>query len=309
MMHKIFNFKTIKKAFVVSFSRVFILYLLFALVHGLFVDAYKMKFKTLHHMRPNSFDVISKYSSAPKVVPRKKVLEYLNYFKKIEKYTNMDTESFVMIGFCYHLLNNNKMAEKYFQKSLKLNLSNFWARYNLGALCFQRKDYQKAAESLEKAITITMKKNIDYLSTSRLYYMFETDPNQFIFLIKNGLKEGYRDSFKMLVFSYQKLEDYKAMRKLAISAIAFGVGDQDLFYYLAGLASFHMKEYKSAVGLFAKTLETNPRHAMAYYYSSLCFSRLKNYELANNFLNKATYLKQSKQDTSSYSEFVGLRVF
>ena len=116
------------------------------------------------------------------------------HFRKVVMQDEYNSEAFNLLGECCMAIGLNKQAEPFFAKAAKLDPLNLKAISNLGALYFDKKNYEKAAIILQQ----WLKEYRDQLQ-----------------LIDQGIEEQ-KDAvhfINMLGKSYQKLKNYDRARE------------------------------------------------------------------------------------------------
>ena len=86
---------------------------------------------------------------------------------------------------------------------------------------------------------------------------------------KNNYKKVYKDIYTLLIITNYFMSDYNEMLKTAVFSIKTGLSDKENYYY-AGLAWYHLKNYKQAL-IYFKNAEVNGyKNIETIYYMERC---------------------------------------
>ncbi len=294
-------------------KRVVILYVVMFLIAYAVFDKKKVKaqnkVKELNEFYVNP-DYLAYVFKNQKNFDKEELKKQVKYYEKINQYMPSRSAAYGLLGFCHYHLGNYDKAIDYYNKAIYLNPDFFWFWYNLGVVYFKNDQYQEAAVSLGKAVTSDVGKTSQFVQESKVYRPILsaqriTDREQ----LKNQLKEGYRDCYKMLILSQLQLKNYAEVVRIAEYATSSGFSEEDFFYYYLGITAFKLKQFKKAVFYFQECLNKNSHHAEAYYHLGLSLKALGHEKQSVIFLERATHVHKINGPTPSVKEEIRLNIY
>jgi Tfp pilus assembly protein PilF len=263
---------------------------------------------TLSRLQP-PYDYLTKFAEGKVPFDRKQLLAYRLFFSQLLTVLRDRPDGYGMLGFCeYHLGNTDKSVEAY-KKAIERAPYFIWFHYNLGLIHYQKQDYEKAVDYLSEAVRSNAEVVLRFMLASKVYLdAMATVPN-FQQQFPQRLKDGYRDSYKMLVLSYFKLKRFNELVVIADVAVNQKLDDDGFFYYYLGVGAFQAQQFERAALYLREVLEKNPQSAEAYYYLALSFKALDKEDMAVSALQKAEILGQAKGPSYETIKNLRLRIF
>src|SRR6185503_5122654 len=251
-------------------TRTIILYIVLFAVSFALVDYTAIKnritIRTLNHNMPeNGFNYLIGLGEGQANVPIEEdtLKSYVRYYEKVVNYLPKLADAHGMLGFSYYYLNEPEKALKEYEKAGVLNPHFFFFQYNLGVIHFLRGDYAKAAGYFETArqkkaelALLAIKSGIEYQRA----LLGVTNLGE---LIMVKMKSAYTECYRLLVVSHLKQQHYKEVAAFSKEAIGLGLGHPEIFYYYAGVAAHHLKEYETSVHLLGQDIAIDPEYAEA----------------------------------------------
>lgn len=262
------------------------------LARHLILEREKVKSKaravTLNHMMP-SLAPLARSLDGSEAMTLDQYSLYAQYYAKVAEYMPDHPDAYGLLGYCYYHLGETDRSLEAFEKAAQIVPQFFWFSYDTAALYFQKGEYTKAARHLERALAARPEGMAVFLKASKLYRdIMQSAEGPLV--TQEKLRDGYRRGHQMLILSFQKLDMYPQMLASSMNAVNAGVGDQDLFYYYGGQASFEMKDYSQAVALLWESIQRSPERAEAYRYLGLSLRAMGNEETAAEALQTAARL-------------------
>ena len=298
------------KALKVLFKSVISLYIAVFLLLMIVVDREKVfshaRAATLSRFSP-SFDDLADTLENHKQFDPKKLREYVEYYEKVVEYTPGNAEAYALLGFFYYHSGKYKKAIALFRKSIKLNPRIFWFYYNLGTIHFKLGQYDQAVIAFKKALLTNPSDTTTLISSSRIYlpiFLARLKSHNDIDVEQKVLSQfqwGYQECSRLLVLSYDHLEDFKQLINYAAEAMQASFFDPEIFYH-AGRAAYQLKEYEKAVFFFQECVKEDLNNSDAYYYLGLSLKELNHPSLSQAALQKAAYLRATQDAAFSKKE-------
>ena len=190
-----------------------------------------------------------------------KIEEALSHFLKALEFTPEEEHSdvYLYLGLCEANLGEYALAIDYLKKA---NIWNYNAYFYLGFSYFQQKDYLKAHDALEKALSLNPPLE-DKLSIA-LY----------------------------LATTYRELQMFEKAIVLLQELIKLAPEVREI-YNLMGICYFKTHKYKVASEYFKKAISLAPDSAIDYANLALCLKALERKEEAKFYCQKALSLNPS----------------
>ena len=276
-----------KDCFTLILQRCFILYVLAAVVFLGLINHKKVIYKTLDRWQRSPEHLIE--FARGKVPFNLFRLRYdIRYYQNLIKVAPNLATAYSDIGFCYYYLGELDKAIAYHKKAISLDPKLFGLHYNLGQIYFQKGNIKEAVKSFEKAIEVGF--DAHSLQT-RVITPFEKGDSAELGDNAVILQKGYSQCYQMIIKGYEQLNDYQNILVKSIEAIKTNPGNEDIFYYYAGLASFKLKDYKNAAVFLIESLKLNPKRVETYHYLGLVFHETGKEETSQEILKEEKRLE------------------
>ena len=248
------------------------------------------KAESLSRLTP-PMDYFAEFVNKKEGFDRKKTEDCIYYHRRvIDIIPTQRAEAYTMLGFCYERAGENAKAIDAYLRSLKFNPSYFWSDYNIGALYYNQKNYEKARFYLERATAQDPVRASLIPLMSKVYRDVMAGPAAKGFDIGESLAQGYQRAFILLVLCSQQLRDYPFMLATALHASGRGRGGDQVFFYYAAVAAYEMGSFDKAVALLQKFLGVSPNSTEGMHYLALSLRAMGQEEAAKGVLAKADRL-------------------
>ena len=281
-------------------SRAIVLYFAVFLLSTTFIKYQKLKMdaelRLLNQLMPTNFVYLVETIEKKGSTGKKEIIIYRNFFDEMVKHFPETPDAYTLLGFCYYYENKKDLAIATLKIAVKKSPEYFWNYYNLGVIYFKDDNYREAVKYLDKAIASDRAKALQFILNSTAVYRLVRSDNRISddelgWRFALGLQSAYR----LIILSHERLRNYADMSAYAQSALVAGVGAEETFYYYAGLAEYHMKNYDRALAYFQECLRRDADHPESYYYVGLILKAKGDRENAARVLNRSEFLKQARQ--------------
>ena len=229
---------------------------------------------------------------------RYKLDQCVKYHKSIGRlYPSESSEAYQMMGFCYALSGDLANAEKTYGIASEIGRGPvyFWPDYNLGVIAYQKGDYGKAVDLLQKALEKETKINTLLWGNSAVFYFVRSsDPKLMDYDIMGSLNESRMRAYFLLLESLIHLEKYKSLSAVAYLGLKENPKEAGMFYYYAGLSSFYKKDYEAAYETLELATMANPHNSNALVYMGKCLEIIGKKDTARIFMQKAGQIRQAE---------------
>ncbi|MBL8013031.1 MAG: hypothetical protein JNN05_04210 [Candidatus Omnitrophica bacterium] len=301
------NLKAVR--FFNSVWRVWILYAFALAVIFLFLDHKTARFHsygaTLSRLQP-SYEYLTKYNDGKAAYDRQELLAYRLFFSRLVSILPQRSDGYALLGYCQHELGDTQAAIASLKKSADAVPPFLWFNYNLGYMYFEVKDYSHAIEYLNKAVQGNSEIAFKYMKTSKLYLdaiaTISGFPEQFPSRVRNGL----RDSYKLLVLSYFYSKQSQEMVGAAQMAINLKLDDDGFFHYYLGIIAYYSGQLEASVMYFQKAIALDSQAADNYHFLALALKDLGRQDLAMAVMKQSQQYSQTKG--SDYGQLKNIRL-
>lgn len=101
---------------------------------------------------------------------RNKIRYYADYYEHLLEVFPSLWETYGLLGYCYHYLNNDPKAIKFLQIAIQRYPDYFWNYYNLAAIYINESRYQEAYDLLGEASNLNPMTSVKQMVTSHYVY-------------------------------------------------------------------------------------------------------------------------------------------
>ena len=263
---------------------------------------------TLSRLMP-SFEYLKQLAAGSAKIDRKELKEYAYYYEIVNEYMPRP-DALGVLGYIYFHLGQDKKAVTCFLKAAAADPQSFSFHYNLGVIYFNRGFYAEAVESLKKALDTSVDVNMSYITSSKIYYPFLGSQEDLAYRLKEHLRKGSYNAYRLLISGSLYRKDYQSMLYYATAGISSAVDKDKDFYYFAGLAAFHLKQYKQAAMFFKECIAANPDDSNALYYLGLSLRALGEERAAEGVLASIKKINQSGSNMKEIKpDLIPLHIF
>ena len=199
-------------------------------------------------------------------------------------------DAYFNLGRLYNARGMQEEAIRLFSKVMGLD-SRYWGVYNeLGLIYNKTNKNEKAIECFNRAIELNPNRVEAYTNLGMVYNKVGKKEDA-IKLYKKAIKLNsyYADSYYNLGNLYFKYGEKEKAIQLYCKAIELNPKDADAYNNL-GIIYRDEGNMEEAIRLFRNAIETEPNYALPYYNLSLTYFRMKQYDLAIEYCDKAKTL-------------------
>ncbi len=238
--------------------------------------------------------------------------ECIYYHQKVAYFFPYQSpEANSMLGFCYYRYGRVDRAVQAYQRSLELNPVYFWSYYNLGVIAYNRKDYPRAYSYFRTATEQDMVKTMLIISQSKVYSDVIASDKAATqgYDVEKSVKSGYEKAYIGIMATLFKAEKYAQLLQFSVKNASAKEQGQDIYYFYAGLAAFHLKVFDKAAVLLEKSIELNGQNADAFLYMGLCLQAGGRNDLAREYLSTAAALHRQYGSFANRHEVFDVQIF
>ncbi len=218
--------------------------------------------------------------------------EQVLYFKSVLQYMTSFSAAHEMLGVSYFYQGKVDQAEESLNKAVESNPETFWFYYNQGVFYYKKKDFAKSIESFQKALRCDPKKTIQFMASSKIYLpIFLASKLDLNNELSKRLREGYSWVYRFMIDSYLQQKDYQNVLNFAMIGIQSGLDRKGIYHYYAGMAAYHLKDFKTAVYYLQESMKQNPDYSETFYYLGLSVQAAGKEDIAHSLLERAKHLK------------------
>jgi tetratricopeptide (TPR) repeat protein len=180
----------------------------------------------LNNLQPQPKDYFWELNIHQASVDKNKIRYYADYYEHLLHVFPSLRETYGLLGYCYHYLNDDPKAIKFLKMAIQDYPDYFWNYYNLGIIYIHESRYQQAADMLQKALKVDPMTSLKKMFASQMVYvpLLETNDKKAFVNVARHLKETYQSSFvlmKILDQAAYRKEMPEIMKKLNPEAYAF----------------------------------------------------------------------------------------
>lgn len=290
----------IKRIFAAVFLSWFFIYALTAVVIIKFTNFDLIKTKKLDFYNSDALyplDYLKKKAPYDKV----RFSAALHYYKILTEVSSRSSRAWGTLGLCYYYLGSIKQAENCYQKAVLLTSPEYFEfHYDLGIFYFRQGKYMKAAELFKEAIQRAEERLKQTTFSWASEQGMDAQSSAFMRFVMVQTSTAYVNANKMLIVCYDKLGSFSEEKKTAVNVLRLQFSSEpEVFLYFAGLASFHLNDYKESEAFFYQCLSKNPNFTLAYHYLELIYKTTHRDGMVEQVSQQARSLK----DLKSLSEF------
>ena len=196
--------------------------------------------KILTNLDYQSFAYLAQ--TPPQNLTQEKLKDYVYFYKNLNGYLPEKSDALEILGYCYYYSGETDKALRAYQKTIRLNANSFEAHYNLAIIYYQKGDYDKARELLEKALAIAPEKALHNIRSSKIVYqsILKNTPYPNNYLSKE-IQNSYKNALALLVLSYYHLKDFKNLAQQAALGLMMQPEREEFFRYFLELGSKNSK--------------------------------------------------------------------
>ncbi len=233
-----------------------------------------------------------------------KTADAINYFQFAIKIDSQNAGYYFNLGTAYSLNGWLDEAEECFRKALSFEPENIVYSYSLAYLAYQKKEYKKALEAVEKTLEIVP----GYPDAIILKSLIDAENNNVI-AAKNELTalEQKEKNNDFLYYALAKIYKKFPLYKDAIDALqkALFIKPESL-EYMSELADCYceMEDYPVAKDIIAKVLYLNPHFIYAHLLNAKINIQQKHYSKALQIVENAIKLDNSSAEAYKYRALI-----
>ncbi|WP_373540091.1 tetratricopeptide repeat protein [Chamaesiphon sp.] len=203
-----------------------------------------------------------------------KILAYQMFDRAIQIEATEEQDWSDKASFLWHLDLLDRAVVCY-QKVLKLNQHNTYARISIGKLLFGLEKYSEAIAHLEESIALNFK------SIDTYYY---------------------------LGMSFQKAQEYEQAEEVFDQILSL-FPDNSIILRAKGILLYELKDYEVAIAIYQRLVEIEPENPIFWYDLAYCHALHNNPELAVSALQRSIEIQpeEFKQHARTDLDFASLQ--
>ena len=199
-------------------------------------------------------------------------------------------------AFKNHQKSNFDIAEKYYNKILKIDSGHFESTFLLGTLLAQKKNLDKAKKLLEKAIQIKpnfaeAQNNLGNVLVE--LKQFEKAKTHYEKAIQ--IKPNHVDAYYNYGNLLKSLKEYERAINYYKKVVQINPNYLDVCNNL-GVVLREIGEYQEAINYYKSAIKVQPNHVFAHYNLALVLEKLSDFTNAKIFFEKAIQIKPDFAD-------------
>jgi tetratricopeptide (TPR) repeat protein len=169
----------------------------------------------LSNLRPYPLDYFWELNIHQAPLDRNKVRLYADYYEHLLQVFPGLRETYGLLGYCYHYLNDDPKAIKYLKIAIRSYPDYFWNYYDLAVIYIDQSRYQEAAGLLQKALEVNPAASLRRMVSSPWVYwpLLGTNNKEIFVSSAQHLKAVYQTSF-ILEQIFKHIEDKKKVQEV-----------------------------------------------------------------------------------------------
>ncbi|MDP2652853.1 MAG: tetratricopeptide repeat protein [Candidatus Omnitrophota bacterium] len=239
------------------------------------------------------FDYLVAFSEGKETINPQKLEEYERYYESVSLFMPDRPDTNGMLGYCYYYLGKHKMALLAYRAAGESLPGVFNYAYNTGLIYFRRDHHREAIEYLQKALGTTLDDNLNYVTSSRIYFPMLPESSNLANDLKFKFRDNYHNGFKLLVLSHVALQEWPQAAFSSQQAILAALEGDGFFYYHAGYALYQMKDYPQAAYFLKAYVESYPQDPNGLYYLGKSLAAIGKIEQAHILLERGRVLAEA----------------
>lgn len=236
-------------------QRCWVLYLIAGVILFFFVDSSVARLNRLNHLKQVEHQIKS-FEQGLAPLNTEELRWAVRYYRELLRFFPPSDLIYGNLGFCYYYLKDYAKALEAYQKAVSLEPHVYFYYWDMGVISFQVGDMKTALSFFETSLKL--------MPATVVYY--------------ERLTERLPEKNKYMV----SLVEYLKNRAVA---------DEERVYYYGGLANFLLGDYQQAVVYFSKAIVLDPNDISAYYYRGLSLEKLGHEQQKRQDFQKVSYLK------------------
>ena len=151
----------------------------------------------LNYLKPYPIDYLWQLNIHQAPINRNKVRYYADYDEHLLKIFPRLGDAAGVLGYCYHSLNDDANAIKFFKIAIQNYPDYFWNYYDLGLIYINEARYEEASDILQKALKVDPLASFKSLLSSPMVYLplIEGHEKMAMTEISWHLREAYQSCF------------------------------------------------------------------------------------------------------------------
>ncbi len=277
---------------------------LIALVLGIiFICTDVTKIKTGAKIRlnqfshPESFEYLNGFLNNKRPFQKEEFLQYQYYYEQALGRIPEPAAIKTLLAYCHYALGDYNVSAKFYNQALADNPKIFWPFYNLALMSYQVQKYDQAAMILKEAVGRNPHDTLVWFKSSeKIYQPILKNAQIDDATLLSHLRKGYSESYILLIAAFYHQSQYQDMLAASLNALKANIGEEALFTFYAGAASYLLKNYQKSVDYLNRSVEANPTQKIGYYYLGLSHKALGNKKSYQNTLPKWSSLTEEEKN-------------
>lgn len=289
------------------------------------------------------FTALSEFCVAQYNLDKEKLLELYqtqrygeaaSYLSTVYPAETSDIKALIQIAYCSMMAGNLVDAENTYQKVNELQPHQIPVLFSLANINSKRGNKRNAADYLQQIITLdsanfnAYKRLAAYTDSVALKMQYLQKANKlntaeadvaFDLAFIHRTQKNYISAYQILKIAISadtsnmilqqallpvsnQLKKYKEVISIGEKLLSSGADGNVVMD--VGKAYFFLKNYKKALGLFQMLEQMSMQNESVFYYMSLCYREMKNYEMAAKYA-KLTIEESISPNVSAYYNLLG----
>lgn len=235
--------------------------------------------------------------------------EFVHFYEQLLEYMPYTADAFGMLGFVHYHMGNKDKALAAYQRAIELNPLYFWFYYNKGFVHFERGEYTQALGLFRDAMSTSPDTAMSFIYMSKVFIPVREVTQDYQGTINVRLHKAYRECYKLVLMSQYFMKDYRGVLNSANYAMKENFEDKSFFFHYAGIAAYHLGEYRSAASLLQQSIQGNSGTRESFEYLAAAWEALGRPELAMPFTIEANRRDLKGSPFESIRPGLSLQIF
>lgn len=259
---------------------------------------------------PESFEYLNEFLNNKKPFQKEEFLQYQYYYEQALGRIPEPAAIKTLLAYCHYASGDYNLSAKFYNLALADNPKIFWPFYNLALMSYQVKKYDQAVMILKEAVGKNPHDTLIWLrAADKIYKPILQNAHMNDRALLNNLRRGYSESYVLLIAAFYHQSKYQDMLAASLNALKANVGEEALFSFYAGAASYLLKNYPKAIGYLNQSIEADPARKISYYYLGLSYKASGNQKLYQNILPRWSTLTEKDKNIAFPVEDFKVRLY
>ncbi|MFT5169977.1 MAG: tetratricopeptide (TPR) repeat protein, partial [Candidatus Omnitrophota bacterium] len=194
---------------------------------------------------------------------------YKAYYQNILQQFPTRADAYGLAGYFSYQMGDYIYAYTNYTKAVALNKDFYFYHYNLAASAVKMGKYEEAFRSLMEVVS--------YTKEERMYQMIMESKKVYLPLVLNRLKHNgetpqehfvaaYNNTSRYIISYLSNQKQYDKVIQILPVVLARDTQAQGFYYFHAGVAYFHLKDFDKAIIFLKRSMEEDPQVAEVYQF-------------------------------------------